>query len=69
MVGMVYPEIDRRISKKWKKTKLPGKTSWKIPIWLFISCKWPFSENIQFATLSKLKISILTDKTISQGAW
>ena len=52
-----------------KKTKLPGKTSWKVPIWLFISCEWPFPEKIQFATLSKLKISILTYKTISQGAW
>ena len=27
MVGMVNPEIDRRISKKFKKTELPGKTS------------------------------------------
>ena len=44
MVGMVNPEIDRRISKKWKKTKLPGKTSWKFPIWLFICSDSTFRE-------------------------
>ena len=54
MVGMVNPEIDRRISKKWKKTKLPGKTSWKVPIWLFFFREWPYSEKIQFATKSNL---------------
>ena len=37
---------------KLKKTELPGKTSWKIPIWLLIYRDWPFSEKIQFATLS-----------------
>ena len=35
-----------------KKTKLPGKTSWKVPVWLFFYCQWPFTEKIQFATLS-----------------
>ena len=44
MVGMVNPEIDRHISKKWKKTKLPGKTSWKIPIWLLLFSDDHFRE-------------------------
>ena len=58
MVGIVNPKIDRRISKKWKKTKLPGKTSWKVLIWHFVFSEWLFSGKIQFATLSKIQITI-----------
>ena len=66
MVGMVNPEIDRRISKKWKKTKLPGKTSWKVSIWHFILYECLFLGKIQFATLSKIQITILTVLNYSQ---
>ena len=70
MVGMVDPEIDRHISKKWKKTKLPGNNSWKVLIWLFILCEWLFSGKIHFATLSNVQITIFyCFQTISQGAW
>ena len=54
MVGMVNPEIDRHISKKLKKTKLPGKTSWKVPIWLFLFCEWPSSEKNQHCQLFQI---------------
>ena len=67
MVWMVNPEIDRRISKKLKKTELPGKTSWKIPIWHFVFYKWLFPKKIQSATLS---INLFKEKSsFSQSAW
>ena len=51
--GMVqYFNFNCANTIKMKKTKLPGKTSWKVPIWLFLFCEWPSSEKNQFATLS-----------------
>ena len=55
MVWLVNPDLVRHISKTFQKTKLPGKTSWKVSIWHFISYEWLFPKKIQFATLSKSK--------------
>ena len=45
---------------KMKKTKLPGKTSWKVSIWHFVLYEWLFTRKIQFATLPKIQITNLT---------
>ena len=50
------------LMKMKKKTKLPGKTSWKVSIWHFVLYELVFNRKIQFATL-KILVAFFSPKS------
>ena len=51
-----------KFNKNEKKTKLPGKTSWKVSIWHFVLYELVFNRKIQFATL-KILVAFFSPKS------